>query len=126
VKKPSIWVILGLAASLDLEIEQLDVETTFFHGDLEEEIYMDQPQSFKVKGNEHMVCKFKMILYGSSRHLDSGIRSLILSCLIMDIKEHLQIIVFTFKILLIMILLFSNYMLMTCLWLVKINLKLTG
>ena len=38
-----IEVVLGLAASMNLEIEQLDVKTVFLHGDLEEEIYMEQP-----------------------------------------------------------------------------------
>ncbi|RDX84970.1 hypothetical protein CR513_33901, partial [Mucuna pruriens] len=40
VKMTSIRTILGLAASLDLEMEQMDVRTAFLHGDLEEEIYM--------------------------------------------------------------------------------------
>ena len=40
VKFSSIRTILGLAANQDLEIEQLDVKTTFLHDDLEEEIYM--------------------------------------------------------------------------------------
>ena len=40
IKMSSIRVILGLAANLDLEIEQLDVKTTFLHGDLEEKIYI--------------------------------------------------------------------------------------
>ena len=44
VKMSSIQVVLGLAASLDLEIEQLDVKTAFLHGDLDEEIYMEQPE----------------------------------------------------------------------------------
>ena len=43
VKMTSIRVILGMTASMDLEVEQLDVKTTFLHGDLEEEIYMEQP-----------------------------------------------------------------------------------
>ena len=34
VKMSSIRDVLGLAASLDLEIEQLDVKTAFLHGDL--------------------------------------------------------------------------------------------
>ena len=59
-----IRVVLGLVASLDLKLEQLDVKTTFLHGDLKEEIYMDQPKGFKVKGKEHMVCKLKNSLYG--------------------------------------------------------------
>ena len=64
VKMSSIRVVLGLAASLHLEIEQLDVKTAFLHGDLQEEIYMDQPEGFEVKGKEHMVCKLKKSLYG--------------------------------------------------------------
>ena len=62
VKMSSIRVVLGLVASLDLELEQLDV-TSFLHGDLKEEIYMDQLEGFKVKGKEHMVCKLKKSLY---------------------------------------------------------------
>ncbi|CAL9003905.1 unnamed protein product [Prunus brigantina] len=60
----SIRVVLGLAASLSLEMEQLDVKTTFLHGDLEEEIYMKQPEGFKVKGKEDLVCRLKKSLYG--------------------------------------------------------------
>ncbi|MCQ7416422.1 hypothetical protein NP118_23750, partial [Salmonella enterica] len=44
VKMTSIRTVLGLAASLDLELEQLDVKISFLHGDLHEEIYMEQPE----------------------------------------------------------------------------------
>ena len=64
VKMSSIRVVLILTASLDLELEQLDVKTAFLHGDLNEEIYMSQPEGFEVKGKEHMVCKLKKSLYG--------------------------------------------------------------
>ena len=64
VKMSSIRVVLGLAASLNLEVEQLDVKTAFLHGDLEEEIYMDQPQGFEVKGKEDLVCRLRKSLYG--------------------------------------------------------------
>ncbi|WVZ24581.1 hypothetical protein V8G54_003125 [Vigna mungo] len=64
VKMTSIRAILGLAAKLDLEIEQLDVKTTFLHGDLEEEIYMKQLEGFEEPGKEHLVCRLKKSLYG--------------------------------------------------------------
>ena len=64
VKMSSIRVVLGLAASLNLEVEQLDVKTAFLHGDLEEEIYMEQPEGFKVKDKENLVCRLKKSLYG--------------------------------------------------------------
>ncbi|PHT83040.1 hypothetical protein T459_11483 [Capsicum annuum] len=40
----SIHVVLGLASSLDLEVEKMDVKTAFVHGDLDEEIYMKKPK----------------------------------------------------------------------------------
>ena len=40
------------------------MKTAFFHGDLEEEIYMVHLEGFKVKEKEHMVCKLKKSLYG--------------------------------------------------------------
>ena len=64
VKMMSIRVVLGLVASLDLELEQMDVKTTFLHGDLDEEIYMEQPDGFKVPKKEYLVCKLKKSLYG--------------------------------------------------------------
>uniref|UniRef100_A0A2N9FEG0 Integrase catalytic domain-containing protein n=1 Tax=Fagus sylvatica TaxID=28930 RepID=A0A2N9FEG0_FAGSY len=48
VKMSSIRVILGLTASLDLELEQMDVKTAFLHGDLEEKIYMVQLEGFEI------------------------------------------------------------------------------
>ncbi|KAL6191957.1 hypothetical protein ACLB2K_038346 [Fragaria x ananassa] len=68
VKMTSIRVILGIAASMDLEVEQLDVKTAFLHGDLEDEIYMEQPEGFEVEGKEHMVCKLKKSLYVDELH----------------------------------------------------------
>ena len=64
VKMCSIQVILRLAASMNLELEQLDVKIAFMHDYLDEEIFMEQPKGFKVKGKENMVCKLKKSLYG--------------------------------------------------------------
>ena len=40
VKMTSIRTILSLVVVEYLDLEQLDVKTTFLHGDLEEEIYI--------------------------------------------------------------------------------------
>ena len=49
----------------DLELEQLDVKTTFLHGDLDEDIYMSQPAGFSAMGEKsHLVCRLKKSLYG--------------------------------------------------------------
>ncbi|KAM1671634.1 hypothetical protein ACFXTN_036619 [Malus domestica] len=50
VKHSSIRILLALVVQFDLELAQLDVKTVFLHGDLEEEIYMSQPEGFKVAG----------------------------------------------------------------------------
>jgi hypothetical protein len=39
-----------------MEIHQMDIKTAFVNGDLEEEIYMEQPEGFTHEG-EHLVCK---------------------------------------------------------------------
>ena len=43
VKYTFIWMLLAIVAQFDLELEQMDVKTTFLHGELEERIYMKQP-----------------------------------------------------------------------------------
>ncbi|WVZ75412.1 hypothetical protein U9M48_023465 [Paspalum notatum var. saurae] len=64
IKHSSIRAFLGIVTMHNLELEQLDVKTPFLHGDLEEEIYMDQPEGFIVSGKENFVCKLKKLLYG--------------------------------------------------------------
>jgi hypothetical protein len=63
-KFTSIRCILALAALEDMEIHQMDVKTAFLNGELEKEIYMEQPQGFVHKGGEHLVCKLHKSLYG--------------------------------------------------------------
>jgi hypothetical protein len=63
-KLTSIRFLLSIVVSFDLEVEQMDVKTTFLHGDIEEEIYMKQLEGFVVKGKKELVCKLKKSLYG--------------------------------------------------------------
>ena len=42
----------------DFELKQLDVKTTFLHGELVEDIYMQQPKGFIVSGKKKRLCVF--------------------------------------------------------------------
>jgi hypothetical protein len=64
VRHTSIRVMLAIVALFDLELEQLDVKTAFLHADLDEEIYMTQPQGFSAPSQEHLVCHLQKSLYG--------------------------------------------------------------
>nr|KAJ0219335.1 hypothetical protein LSAT_V11C300134630 [Lactuca sativa] len=60
----TIRLLLALAAIHYLVIHQMDVKTAFLNCDLDEEVYMKQPEGFVMHGNEHNVCKLKKSLYG--------------------------------------------------------------
>jgi hypothetical protein len=64
VRHTSIRAVLALVARYDMALEQMDVKTTFLHGDLEEQIYMEQLEGFNQPGQEHLVYKLKKSLYG--------------------------------------------------------------
>ena len=64
VKHSSIRIFLALVAQLNMELVQMEVKTTFLHGDLEEEIYLTHLDGFKVAGKENWVCKLSKSLYG--------------------------------------------------------------
>ena len=42
----------------------MDVKTAILNGDLNEEVYMEQPKGFVLLGNDHKVCKLVKYLYG--------------------------------------------------------------
>ena len=60
----SIRLLIAVVAIYDLKIHQMDVITAFLNGDLDEEIYMDQPEGFVEFGQESKVCKLTKSLYG--------------------------------------------------------------
>ena len=64
VRFASIHLILAIVARMDIELYQMDVKTAFFNGELDEEIYMDQPLDFELEGQERKVCKLKRSIYG--------------------------------------------------------------
>ena len=64
VRHTSIRIVLDLVAHFDMQLEQMDVKTAFLHGDLEELVYMVQPEGFIQPRQEHLVCKLRKSLYG--------------------------------------------------------------
>ena len=60
----SIRSVLAIANQLDLEVHQMDVKSAFLNGDLENEIFMKQPEGFVDSENPDYVCLLKKSLYG--------------------------------------------------------------
>ena len=60
----SLRFLLAHAALEDWEIEGMDVKLAFLHSDLDEEIYMEQPEGFIVEGQEDKVVRLKKAIYG--------------------------------------------------------------
>ena len=64
VRFSSILTLLSFAIQNNLHVHQMDVVTAFLNGQLEEEIYMEQPEGYIKPGQEHLVCKLKKSIYG--------------------------------------------------------------
>ena len=65
VRFSSLRAILAIAAAADYEIHQMDVKTAFLNGDLEDTIYMQQPDGHNAGGSQaNHVWRLKKSLYG--------------------------------------------------------------
>ena len=62
--KDSLRIIMAIVVHFDLELHKMDVRTTFFNGNLVENVYMSQPTGLEDVGKENMVCKLKKSIYG--------------------------------------------------------------
>ena len=79
-KMDSIRLDLVIATSKKWEVHHIDVKCVFINGDLNEEIYMQQPEGFF--SNPSLVCRLKKSLYGikqSLRTWDAKIDGFLLS-----------------------------------------------
>ena len=59
-----VRVILSLAISKHWDIRHVDMNNTFLNGDIQEEIYMSQPEGFIDAKNPTFVCRLHKSLYG--------------------------------------------------------------
>ena len=60
----TIRLLLAVAAHKNWKVFQMDVKSAFLNGDLQEEIYVEQPAGFVVQGEEDKVYMLKKTLYG--------------------------------------------------------------
>ena len=67
VRFESVRTMVAMAVQNGLKLHQMDVTTAFLNGELEEEVYMRQPEGFIVEEQEHLVCKLKRSLKQSPR-----------------------------------------------------------
>jgi len=64
VRFESVRTIFALAALEQWKVWSLDVKSAFLYGDLDEEIYMEQPAGFSIKGQEKKVLRLRRAIYG--------------------------------------------------------------
>ncbi|CAL8169438.1 unnamed protein product [Prunus armeniaca] len=64
VRHTTVRLVLSLAAMFKWDLRQLDVKNAFLHGELQEEVYMRQPQGFTNSTYPNYVCKLQKSLYG--------------------------------------------------------------
>jgi hypothetical protein len=62
-KMTTIRVIIVMATTKGWSIHQMDVRNVFFHGDLQEEVYMEQPPGYVDQTHLNLVCRLKKTLY---------------------------------------------------------------
>ena len=60
----TIRLVLSIASMMGWKLHQMDVKTAFLNGEIEEEVYIQQPPGFEIHGKESHVCRLKKVLYG--------------------------------------------------------------
>ena len=83
----SVRFLLAIAAHHGWTVHHLDVKSAFLNGDLAEEVYVEQPPGYAVRGKERKVYRLHKALYGLRQaprawnaKLDSSLQSLGFKC----------------------------------------------
>eukprot|EP00253_Pinus_taeda_P012783 PITA_12783 len=59
-----ILMFLALSSFQKFKVFQMNVKSTFLNGDLEEDVYIEQPDGFILGNDPNLVCKLKKAFYG--------------------------------------------------------------
>lgn len=95
-KHDTLRVILSIVAAYDLEMIQLDIKTAFLYGELNEEIYLQQPEGYVAADKENQVCHLHKSLYGLKHRPVCGIATSTLSSRNLVYKQALLTLASTF------------------------------
>jgi hypothetical protein len=63
-KMTTVRVIIAMATTKGWSLHQMDVKNVFLPGDLQEEVYMEQPLGYVDQTHPNLVCRLKKALYG--------------------------------------------------------------
>ena len=64
MRMESVRTLIAMSVQQGLRLHQVDVTTAFLNGQLEEEVYMTQPECFNSPGREGLVCRLRKSIYG--------------------------------------------------------------
>ena len=64
-----IRMFLSYVSHKNFKVYQMDYKSAFLNGDIEEEVYIEQPEGFQLTDNPDNVCKLKKALYGLKQAL---------------------------------------------------------
>lgn len=64
IRLSNLRLLFAMTVELNLETDHLDVETAFLNGEIDEQIYMAQPEGFEEPGSENKVCLLNKAIYG--------------------------------------------------------------
>ena len=63
-KMASVRLFISLSATYNWDLHYLDIKNVFLHGDLQKEVYMEQPLKFVAQGGMGRVCRLRKSLHG--------------------------------------------------------------
>ena len=63
----TLRILLSIGAIFGQSIRQFDVKSEYLHGKIQEEVWVEQPDGFKLPGKEDLPMRLKKVLYGTKQ-----------------------------------------------------------